>query len=449
MVNTVRFIHTADLHLDSPLRSLAARNPELGNLLRDASRTLLRRLIDTALEEQVDALLIAGDLFDGKVRDVHTAVVLQRELRRLQDHDIPVFIIWGNHDAESQFPSAGVLDLPENVITFDGRGGRKPFANGQAVVHGVSFSKPKAPESLLGKFGAPDPHCFNIGMLHTSLSGAEGHDNYAPCSVKELADKGFDYWALGHIHKRQVHQEQPAIVMPGNPLGRHINESGERSITLVTLTSTKVANIRSINLAPVRFERLTVSIDNIDEKKIAYEKMLTALLQCRDSNDADILIIRLELQGMSPLATSYQRDKEVLLLMLQADIEHRDDLWLDSVSARSLELPGMLSGVCSGVNSSESSSGYSMLTELQTLVEDSLLENVNLQELVAEELKLLGKAMPPELNELFGKTPEEEREYIRQELLPEGADWMLRQLEDNEFSGDKADSEKADKREDA
>ena len=149
MIDTVRFIHTADLHLDSPLRSLAARNPELGRLLHDTSRKLLQRIIDTALEEEVDALLIAGDLFDGKQGDVHTAMVLQRELRRLQEQDIPVFIIWGNHDAETRFLDNKILDLPENVHAFDGRGGRRFFANARAVVHGVSFTKRKTPESLL------------------------------------------------------------------------------------------------------------------------------------------------------------------------------------------------------------------------------------------------------------------------------------------------------------
>ena len=421
MADTVRFIHTADLHLDSPLRSLAARNPALGDLLRDASRRLLQRLIDTALEEQVDALLIAGDLFDGEQEDVHTAMVLQRELRRLQAVNIPVFIIWGNHDAETRFLESRILDLPDNVHAFDGRGGRKHFANDRAVVHGVSFTKRKTPESLLGKYGKADPHCFNIGMLHTSLTGADGHNDYAPCTLNELIDKGFDYWALGHIHKRQIHHEQPAIVMPGNPLGRHINEAGERSISLVTLASGEKPNIRSINLAPVRFERLPVSIDGIDDRKLAYEQMLEALNRCRDSMDTDVLIVRLELEGSSVLASSYQRDRQTLLVALQTEYEHRDDLWIDSVSARSLQLPDE--------HEDAAESNHSIAAELQTLVGKDLLESISLQEAVAEDLKQLSKALPPDLNGLFGATPEEEREFIRHSLLPDASVWMLRQLE--------------------
>ncbi len=421
MTDTVRFIHTADLHLDSPLRSLAARNPELGELLRDASRTLLERLIDTALEEQVDALLIAGDLFDGEQQDVHTAMVLQRELRRLQAQDIPVFIIWGNHDAETRFLENNILELPDNVHAFGGRGGKKHFANERAAVHGVSFTKRKTPESLLGKYGKPDPNCFNIGMLHTSLTGAEGHNDYAPCTLNELIDKGFDYWALGHIHKRQIHHEQPAIVMPGNPLGRHINEAGERSISLVTLNQGDKPDIRSINLAPVRFERLSVSLDTMDDKKTSYETMLQALNRCRETVDADVLIVRVVLEGHTVLASSYQRDRQSLLVALQTEFEHRKDLWIDSVSARALQLPDE--------HNNSTATGNSIAAELQTLVSDELLDNVSLQEAVAEDLSLLIKALPPELNEMFGDTPEMEREFIRASLLPDGAHWMLRQLE--------------------
>ncbi len=435
MADTVRFIHTADLHLDSPLSSLAARNPELGELLQDTSRKLLQRLIDTALEEQVDALLIAGDLFDGDQRDVHTAMVLQRELRRLEAHNIPVFIIWGNHDAEARL--LDVLELPGNVHAFDGRGGKRYFADDQVAVHGVSFSKRQAPESLLGKYGKPDTHCFNIGMLHTSLTGSDGHNDYAPCTVNELIDKGYDYWALGHIHKRTVHHEKPAIVMPGNPLGRHINESGERSISLVTLPPGEAPTIQSISLAPVRFERLEVAMDDMDDKRLAYELILKSLSALRDSVDTDHLIVRVQLTGKTRLASSYQRDRQALLVQLQAEYEHRKDLWIDSVEARGLQLPAD-DGDATGRS-------HSVVAELQSLVSEELLNTVNLQDEVAEDLKLLVRALPPELSEMFGGTPEAEREYIRNALLPTSAQWMLRQLDttDSGSTGGGRDDEQA------
>ena len=431
MTDTVRFIHTADLHLDSPLASLAARNPELGELLQDASRKLLLRLIDTALEEQVDALLIAGDLFDRDQRDVHTAMVLQRELRRLEAHDIPVFIIWGNHDAEARL--LDVLDLPGNVHAFDGRGGKHYFADERVAVHGVSFSRRQAPESLLGKYGKPDSHCFNVGMLHTSLTGSDGHNDYAPCTLNELIDKGYDYWALGHIHKRTVHHDMPAIVMPGNPLGRHINESGERSVSLVTLTPGEAPAIQSISLAPVRFERIAVAMDDMDDKRLAYEQILASVSALRDSLDTDHLIVRIQLTGKTRLASSYQRDRQALLVQLQTEYENRKDLWIDSVDARELRLPADVGD--------DLLRSHSVVAELQSLVSEELLNTANLEDEVAEDLRLLVRALPAELSERFGDTPEAEREYIRNSLLPASAQWMLRQLDTTDADNTGGDSE--------
>ncbi|NND92914.1 MAG: DNA repair exonuclease [Granulosicoccus sp.] len=418
MAATVRFLHTADLHLDSPLSTLATRNSGLGELMQDASRRVLTRLVDTALKQQVDALLIAGDLFDGDQRDVHTAMVLQRELRRLEAAAIPVFIIWGNHDAEARL--LDVLELPDNVHAFDGRGGKRYFANEQAVVHGVSYSRRQAPDSLLGKYAKPDAQCFNIGLLHTSLTGAEGHNDYAPCTVNELIDKGYDYWALGHIHKRSVHHRQPAVVMPGNPLGRHINESGERSVSLVTLTAGEAPDIQCIELAPVRFDRLTVSLDACDDKRYAYERILEELKRHRESLDTEHLVVRVQLCGSTSLATYYQREHQALLVQLQTEFEHRDDLWIDSVDARALRLPVY--------DSAATSTEDPLLAELQLLAGSKLLQTANLQDAVSEDLALLVRALPSELGELFGKTPEDERRFIAETLLPAGAAWILHQL---------------------
>jgi DNA repair exonuclease SbcCD nuclease subunit len=198
-----RFLHTADLHLDAPLRSLALRDEDLFDLVGNATRRALERIVDICLEEEVDALLIAGDLYDGDMRSMKTAAFLSRQMERLNEHGVLVFMIRGNHDAESVITRE--LDLPPNVHVFTGHGGAERLQDHDVVIHGVSFSKPHAPDSLLPKYKAPVPGCFNIGLLHTSLAGAEGHDTYAPCSVSDLQSLGYDYWALGHVHQRQVH----------------------------------------------------------------------------------------------------------------------------------------------------------------------------------------------------------------------------------------------------
>jgi DNA repair protein SbcD/Mre11 len=197
-----RFLHTADLHLDSPLRSLALREPALAALIGAATRDVLVRIVDLCLSEPVDALLIAGDLYDGAQTSMKTARFLGDQLSRLDAAGIRTFLIRGNHDALSMLtrelvlpPSVKVFGASTETVVIET--GARPVA-----VHGISFARPHAPESLLDRFGPPLPGAFNIGMLHTSLAGAPGHDRYAPCSVAELQATGHDYWALGHVHIR-------------------------------------------------------------------------------------------------------------------------------------------------------------------------------------------------------------------------------------------------------
>ena len=213
-----RFIHTADLHLDAPLHSLALKDEVLSDLVGSATRGALEQIVNLCLEEDTHALLISGDLYDRDLHSMKTAAFLTAQMERLNVAAIPVFIIRGNHDAASVITKE--LDLPPNVHVFSGHGETEQLEEYGVAIHGVSFAKPQAPESLLPKYPAPVAGCFNIGLLHTSLAGAEGHDTYAPCSVSDLKNHGYDYWALGHIHKRQVHSEAPHIVMPGMPQDR-------------------------------------------------------------------------------------------------------------------------------------------------------------------------------------------------------------------------------------
>ena len=230
-----RFIHTADLHLDAPLKSLALKDDDLAELVGNATRRALERIVDLCIEEEVDALLIAGDLYDGDMRSMKTAAFLVSEMERLNAAGIAVFMIRGNHDAESVLTRE--LEFSSNVHVFTGHGGTEELSAKGVAIHGVSFAKPQAPESLLPKYKAPISGLFNIGLLHTSLAGAAGHDTYAPCSANDLIAHGFDYWALGHVHIRQVHSEKPHVVMPGMPQGRDIGkpvQSRSRSSLSIT-----------------------------------------------------------------------------------------------------------------------------------------------------------------------------------------------------------------------
>ena len=227
-----RFVHAADIHLDSPLRSLALRNPGLAELIGNATRHAFIRIVDLCLEEQVDALLLAGDLYDGEQTSMKTARFLAEQLRRLDAAGIKVFIIRGNHDALSKITKE--LVLPENVHLFGGRADAVdiPRDRGERsiAIHGLSFTKPQAPESLLAKYRPPVAGAINIGLMHTSLDGSPPHDVYAPCSTAELLASGFRYWALGHIHKRSTAEGPCTVVMPGIPQGRDVGQRTGRRL---------------------------------------------------------------------------------------------------------------------------------------------------------------------------------------------------------------------------
>lgn len=219
VIAAYRFVHAADVHLDSPLRSLALRDPDLASLIGNATRRAFVRIVDLRLDEQVDALLLAGDLYDGEQTSMKTARFLAEQLRRLSEAAIGTFIIRGNHDASSRITKE--LVFPDSVKVFGGRAEavavEREAGDFPVVIHGLSFTHPQAPESLIGKYKAPVPDAVNIGLMHTSLAGAPGHDVYAPCSLGDLQKTGVQYWALGHVHKRMVVEGPCTVVMPGIP----------------------------------------------------------------------------------------------------------------------------------------------------------------------------------------------------------------------------------------
>lgn len=327
-----RFVHTADIHLDSPLRSLALRDRDLEALIDGATRRAFENIIELCLEEQVDALMIAGDLYDDGQTSMKTALFLAAQLKRLDDEGIRTFIVRGNHDAESRITRE--LVLPEGVKVFGGWGEaveiERPRGALPVAVHGVSFAKPKAPDSLVPKLKPPVAGAFNIGLLHTSLGGAPGHDPYAPCAVGDLVDHGFDYWCLGHVHKREVHHENPHVVMPGMPQGRYIDEAGPKSATLVDVKDDGAVECteRPVNVA--QFERVSVDLSGVDDRRDMADRIGAALERERGRVDADHLVVRLELCGATPLDWRLRRDPD----LAKAEAESRASgsrTWIEKI----------------------------------------------------------------------------------------------------------------------
>lgn len=308
-----RFVHTADIHLDSPLRSLSLRDAELAGLIGDATRQAFVAIVDLCIEEQVDALLIAGDLYDGDQTSMKTARFLAAQLERLHQAGIATFVIRGNHDALSKITHE--LVLPPSVKVFAGRAEAVEFDKGGLgiAVHGLSFAKPQAPESLLPKYRPAVADAINIGIMHTSLAGAPGHDAYAPCNVLDLHASGFDYWALGHIHQRTDHKGARSVIMPGMPQGRDINEAGEKTVSLVTVGDDRSIRIEERPTSIAEFRRIAVRLDGTEEWRDAISAIEAALRRERETTRSPHLVGRLHVSGMTPLAWRLRRDADLLL----------------------------------------------------------------------------------------------------------------------------------------
>lgn len=257
----MRFLHAADLHIDSPLRGLDRYAGAPVERLRTATRSALERLVDKALAEHVDFVLLAGDIYDRDWQDFHTGLFFREQMVRLGRAGIRVFIVQGNHDAQGVISRQ--LPLPSNVAVFSSRSAQTVRLDELAVaIHGRSFPERVVDEDLVPSYPAPVPGFFNIGMLHTSLNGRVLHDTYAPTDLATLTAKGYDYWALGHIHARELVSEAPRVVFPGNLQGRHANETGPKGCELVSVAAGRT-EAEFIPLDVVRWHQVAVPLDGI------------------------------------------------------------------------------------------------------------------------------------------------------------------------------------------
>lgn len=253
----MRFIHAADIHLDSPLTGLSAYPDAPAKSLRSATRDAFTNLINEAIEQQVDFLIIAGDLYDGGWKDHNTGIFFCREMGRLKKAGIHAYVKFGNHDAESEMTRK--LTLPDNVHTFESRKAHTFLIEDLKVaLHGRSFKDAATTENLAQSYPDPVPGMFNIGVLHTALGVHATHANYAPCTIDELHAKGYQYWALGHVHECQIWQGAATIVFPGNLQGRHIRETGPRGAVLVTADETGVQKVERLFVDVLRWHSVDV-----------------------------------------------------------------------------------------------------------------------------------------------------------------------------------------------
>lgn len=329
------FIHAADIHLDSALRGLARHENAPVDTVRGATREALRGLVGLAREQAVDFVLISGDLYDGDWPDYNTGLFFAAQMAQLDAANIPVMLIAGNHDAHSQITRR--LRLPANVHLF---GADAPETHElkdlRVAIHGQSFATRAVTENLALKYPAPVPGVFNIGLLHTALDGRAGHDPYAPCTLEDLTALGYDYWALGHVHTREILHESPPIVFPGNTQGRHIRETGPKGCYLVRAGGHKPCSLEFHPLDVVRWAELTVDLTGLHREGEALDCCRASLDAALEEAGGRVLAARVVFTGTTPLHAVLRGDldrltAEVCALALAGGGEA---IWVEQVSLK-------------------------------------------------------------------------------------------------------------------
>jgi DNA repair protein SbcD/Mre11 len=327
------FIHAADIHLDSPLTGLEQYEGAPVEKIRSATRDAFKNLVDTAIERKVAFVIIAGDLYDGDWKDYNTGLFFASQMVRLQKEQIKVFLIRGNHDAASLITKE--LKLPDNVIEFSIRQPESHVIENLGVaIHGQGFASRSVEENLVKNYPKRKDGYLNIGILHTSATGREGHENYAPCSIDDMKEKGYDYWALGHIHLRETLNEQdPIILFPGNIQGRHIKETGDKGCTLVTVEDGLIQSISHLSLDVLRWEICEVDANGLESIDEIMDKAREVLEQKYQEVDGRFLAVRFRIHGATKIHQELIVDKDHFInnirsLSLEVGL---GDVWVEKV----------------------------------------------------------------------------------------------------------------------
>ncbi|QNG59743.1 DNA repair exonuclease [Bacillus sp. PAMC26568] len=328
----ITFIHAADLHIDSPFAGMQQLPGPIFERLKESTFAALENLVQLAVREKVDFVLLAGDLFDGENRSLKAQLKLKKAFEQLEFHCIQVYVIHGNHD----HMSGKWLDLkwPENVHVFsDKKVECKTFwKNESTAVHlyGYSYPQRAVHENMTPNYFKQVKEGYHIGLLHGSVAGNHDHDVYSPFQISELLEKQFDYWALGHIHKQQIlHENEPPILYSGNIQGRNRKETGDKGCFVVSISDAG-ASYQFKSLQDVKWDELEVEIKGEFQEWI--DNLHQQLELMRRENDPLVLTIRLS--GTSELYHTLQEENVLSDLMDQwneDEADRRNFVWISSI----------------------------------------------------------------------------------------------------------------------
>src|SRR5215831_18509530 len=308
-MDPLRFIHAAALHLDSPFRGSVSASAALKERLQSATLAALRRVVNHTITSRADFLVIAGDIYDSKDRNLRALVSFRKEMERLAERNIPVFIVHGNHDPLNGWGSG--FRLPPNVTVFGGRTDTEPYIRGGrevAEIAGVSYTRERVTDNLAASFKRMGDAPYSIAVLHANIGHQTGHADYAPATVSELSEAGFNYWALGHVHTRSVLATEPAmLVYPGNTQGRNPRETGPRGCYQVDVDAYGRAHLEFVDTSVARWVHCELSISTLGRMDQLVDLMLEKARTEAAAFDGPT-VVRCTIRGNGILHRDLQRD---------------------------------------------------------------------------------------------------------------------------------------------
>jgi len=407
-----KFIHAADTHIDSRLLGLAAYEGAPAERLRGATRDAFANLVTLAIEERADFVIIAGDLFDGTWDDMRTGLWTAGQFQRLARENIPVFLVRGNHDAASKVRAR--ITWPKNeknediVREFSVRNPQTIKLGGLGVaLHGRGFTHQEAPDDLAKDYPKPIDGMFNIGVLHTSLSGDANHDTYAPTSEDVLTNKGYDYWALGHVHQRRTMREGPRIEYPGNTQGRHARETGPKGCLVVTVEDGEIDQVDFHPTDVLRWHREEIALAEGDGLDDMYDLVRDRLQACHEDDEGRFMAVRLSVRGACRAHNDLVRksEREEAIAQIRNLANEIDEVWVEKIQLETSP----------PIDLEQLRKGRDLLGDLLRHVEQVSEDNEQLIAL-AEALKPLGDKAAAELDQAGARLDEADhlRRWVKQ-----------------------------------
>ncbi|PWA08510.1 DNA repair exonuclease [Pueribacillus theae] len=404
----ITFIHAADLHLGRVYSGLRHLPEKIYKQLEESAYRSLERIISAAIENNVDFVLFVGDLFDSNTVSLRAQIRFRGQLERLEEHGIQAFISFGNHDPLSTdnrsivWPSCVNVFDREEVMSI-------PFIkNGQqrARIYGFSYETPKVLVDKSTEYIRKDEAGFHIGMLHGNAEGQSEHDPYAPFSVSALLEKDFDYWALGHIHKRMIVSKEPPVVYPGNIQGMHIKETGEKGCFLVKLSKGTVPKTTFISTADIVWQERELSITNLSTVDELLEKLASLKQELRENKLDTFVKIRLTGYGvLNEILQSAEKLDDILWHIREEEEERKPFVWPVGIDVETTgdwnrdELKDRTDFIGEAVMTLETYDGYE--EALKPLFSHRMARRYLIEFNEEEKIKLLNKAERLLLTELF------------------------------------------------